>query len=358
MPDLPLREEIGRHVHDAFFRLMLSDPVRADAVLRTHWPNPLRSLLKGQPARPLDSALVRQNLQQFRTDSLFLIGGTGNRANAAVIPEQKFRPEKRTPRQTGGYLRTARTVIPDSHQLWFLAMVFHTGGWDWNVSGVIDESSDDPMHIARQMHDPEWYFLRETRKIDYGELSCEPVSRAMLGMMGIADRQPYPLDELACIWREDVVPHEAGLRLGLHMASFALATSTLSKEELGELTLETGLIGKEEDMGLVLNPLIEEAAERGFAEGMARGKAEGMARGKAEGMAEGKAEGMAEGMAEGESLGRTRLLLYQIRRRFGTLPEEVELKVRSAPASDLEAWADAVLSARSLDEVFRNGQSV
>ena len=126
------------------------------------------------------------------------------------------------------------------------------------------------------------------------------------------------------------------------MVSFAIATSCLSTEELGELTLKTGLVGKEEDMGLVLNPLIEEAAERGFAEGMARGKA----------------EGMAEGMAEGESLGWAGLLLYQIRQRFGTLPEEVELKVRTAPASDLEAWADAVLSARSLDEVFRNGQSI
>ena len=101
MRDLPQREDFGHHVHDAFFRSMLSDPARADAVPRTHSPRQLRFLLEWQPARSLDGTLVRQNLRQFRTDYLFVMGGTGNLANAAMVPEQKFRPERRTPAADG-----------------------------------------------------------------------------------------------------------------------------------------------------------------------------------------------------------------------------------------------------------------
>ena len=190
-------------------------------------------------------------------------------------------------------------MIPDSHRLWFLVMIFHTGNWNWNVSGVTDESSDDWIDVLRPMHDPARYFVRETRKIDCGQLSCEPASWSMLGMVGPAERQLHPRDELAWIWREDVVPHDAGIRLGPHLTSLTLATSSL---EEGDLVLETGLVGKKIDMGLVLHPKIEETAVRGFARGRAG--------------------------------------------------------VRSAPLSDLDTRADAVLSAGSLDEDFRNGRSI
>ena len=62
-------------------------------------------------------------------------------------------------------------------------------------------------------------------------------------------------------------------------------------------------------------------------------------------------------MAEGRAEGMAALLLHQCRQRFGAIPKDAELKVRSAPLCDLEAWADSILQARSLDAVFRNGKS-
>ena len=55
-----------------------------------------------------------------------------------------------------------------------------------------------------------------------------------------------------------------------------------------------------------------------------------------------------EGRVDGERAVLTRLL----RRRFGRLPPAVEERVHEAPASDLEAWVENVLDARTLDEVF------
>lgn len=113
------------------------------------------------------------------------------------------------------------------------------------------------------------------------------------------------------------------------MLAFALATSDLAAEELLDLARKTGLVDRELEMGVITQPLILDAVEKGIAKGMAKGRAEGMA-----------------GM-----------LLHQCRQRFGAIPKDAELRVRSAPLSDLEAWAGSILQARSLDEVFQNGKS-
>ena len=59
-------------------------------------------------------------------------------------------------------------------------------------------------------------------------------------------------------------------------------------------------------------------------------------------------EGRQEGRAEGERAVLERLL----RRRFGRLPPTVGAQLGGASEADLEAWADRVLDAATLDDVF------
>lgn len=59
-------------------------------------------------------------------------------------------------------------------------------------------------------------------------------------------------------------------------------------------------------------------------------------------------EGKNEGIREGESL----LLQRQLIRRFGTLPKEVEERLRLASLDELDAWGERVLDANRLEEVF------
>lgn len=60
--------------------------------------------------------------------------------------------------------------------------------------------------------------------------------------------------------------------------------------------------------------------------------------------AEGKAEGMAEGMAT--------MLLKMLGLRFGPLPGPVHSRVEAATPEQLHTWAERVLKAATLDEVF------
>ena len=77
--------------------------------------------------------------------------------------------------------------------------------------------------------------------------------------------------------------------------------------------------------------------------------------GRSEGRAEGVAEGRAEGVAEGIEKGQAELLLRQLELRFGVLPDAVRDRVRDASAPELEAWAERVLTAASIDEVLAEG---
>jgi hypothetical protein len=68
--------------------------------------------------------------------------------------------------------------------------------------------------------------------------------------------------------------------------------------------------------------------------------------------AEGIQIGEIRGKAKGIEAGKADLLLRQLRRRFGTLPESAQARVLSASEDQLNEWADNILDARTLDMVF------
>ena len=76
-----------------------------------------------------------------------------------------------------------------------------------------------------------------------------------------------------------------------------------------------------------------------------------ISRAREEGMEQGMQQGMRQGRVEGERA----LLERQLRRRFGLLSPEVGARLGQASAADLESWAEKVLDAPTLDDVFDSG---
>jgi predicted transposase YdaD len=76
---------------------------------------------------------------------------------------------------------------------------------------------------------------------------------------------------------------------------------------------------------------------------------EGRREGRQEGRREGRQEGRQEGIPHGEAL----ILRRQLTRRFGPLPAWAEQALNTAPPERLEALADRILDADSLDAVFQ-----
>ncbi len=79
-------------------------------------------------------------------------------------------------------------------------------------------------------------------------------------------------------------------------------------------------------------------------------------RARDEGRAEGIERGLEQGIERGRAESERAVLARQLRRRFGGLPPEAAERLRRAPETELRTWADNVLDAETLADVFRSSR--
>ena len=89
---------------------------------------------------------------------------------------------------------------------------------------------------------------------------------------------------------------------------------------------------------------------------ISRAREEGMQRGMEQGMEQGIQQGIQQGMDQGRVEGERTILERQLRRRFGLLSPKVAERLGQASAADLESWAENVLDASTLDDVFNSSR--
>jgi hypothetical protein len=97
-----------------------------------------------------------------------------------------------------------------------------------------------------------------------------------------------------------------------------------------------------------------EEVETMLAESIDRWNRELLEKGREEGREEGRQEGREKGRQEGRQEGEARLVLRQLRLKFGPLPPRIEKRVRTADADRLLQWGERVLTAASLQDVFKD----
>jgi hypothetical protein len=68
----------------------------------------------------------------------------------------------------------------------------------------------------------------------------------------------------------------------------------------------------------------------------------------------GQEQGLMQGMQQGMQQGETALIERQITRRFGPLSAETQARLKAATLAQLEHWADNILDARTLEDVFKD----
>lgn len=79
----------------------------------------------------------------------------------------------------------------------------------------------------------------------------------------------------------------------------------------------------------------------------------GERRGRRIGRKEGREEGIQIGEERGLLSGQRQTVARLLTRRFGPLGAEVEARLNQASRDELDHWVDALLTAGSLEEVFR-----
>jgi flagellar biosynthesis/type III secretory pathway protein FliH len=80
--------------------------------------------------------------------------------------------------------------------------------------------------------------------------------------------------------------------------------------------------------------------------------------GRQKGREEGRREGREEGRQEGRGKALVSMLSKLLERKFGAMTQATRDRLASAPPDQLERWAERVLAATSIEEVFAtNGRS-
>ena len=100
--------------------------------------------------------------------------------------------------------------------------------------------------------------------------------------------------------------------------------------------------------------IIDESEKKAHKKGLDEGHKKGLDEGHKKGLDEGEKEGHKKGLDEGEKKGRRSFLLALVRKRFGDVPRTIEKRVREANADQMDAWAERLFVAASLDDVFPN----
>ncbi|MFZ4526175.1 MAG: DUF4351 domain-containing protein, partial [Chlorobium sp.] len=103
---------------------------------------------------------------------------------------------------------------------------------------------------------------------------------------------------------------------------------------------------------------IASAEEKGMEKGVEIGREQGIEEGVEIGKEKGREEGILEGIVEGRVEGQSKLLKRQLELRFGALPQWAAEKLTSATEQELETWGESILSAPTLEAMFKTNTTI
>lgn len=315
--------------HDALFRALVSNPSRAGALLADYLPREVADLIDpGTPPEAVEGSFVDADAAKTQCDALFRVRlRTGHEARIYVILEHKSFVDADTPLQILKYLvniwlreieaGAARDGLPPIIPL----VIFHGKG-RWTAARSVMEMIDAPEEIRPFLQEFA-YVLHDLGDIEPLRLSRAPEVRAGLLALRVVHADDIPADLLDLMTGGTV----AGSEFERHLMRYIVERMNLTPPMLEASLRRTKPDRWEALMGTVAEAWLEQ----------------------------GRAEGIEKGRSEGRAEGQSGLLLRLLELRFGSVPEAVRDRVRGASVPQLEAWAEAVLRAATIDEMFKAG---
>ena len=316
--------------HDALFRALVASPARAGALLRDYLPEPVASLLDPDaPPEAMEGSFVDEDAARTQCDALFRVRlRTGHDARVYVLLEHQSHVDAGTPLQILRYMvdiwrreiaeGTVRDRLPP-----IIPLVFYHGRGRWTVPRSVMETIEAPEELAPYLRDFA-YILHDLGGIEPLRLSRAPEVRAGLLALRVVFDDSIPGDLLDLITGGAV----AGSAFERHIVRYVVERMNLTPP-----LLEASLRRTKPDRWEVLMGTVAEAW-------IEQGRAEGIEKGRNEGREEGRAEGQAG------------IVLRLMELRFGSVSEAARERVLGGSTSELEAWAEAVLTASGIDEVL------
>lgn len=329
-PETGAPEGLSRNLHDSFFKSVFGDPVLAagelgavlppELVARIDWPS-----LAPAPANFV-GALFRQRVGDLVFQARFKAGG--ELLLWCLLEHQR--------RQDPWMILR---IVDTESRMWQRWRRIHPRDVQLPaIVPVVVYHGHEPWTSATAMR--ELYALPEDTHAAFGDhlLSCS-----------------FALDDLARVDDDSLRSRRMEIFAKLSLLALARAAAadfldhlvTHWREELREALSESGserLLQLLEYIYFV-NSYIDEKTMRRQLIAVAGPHAEDTMMSLGERLVQ-------QGIDKGVEKGQREMLLRQLGQRFGVLPAAVTARVNEAGAADLGRWAERILDAKSLDDVF------
>lgn len=318
--------------HDSLFKWTFSVPSRAAEELRCVLPAEVSARLDWDALQPVPGEFTNKELRGLQADLLFSAPThDGRTALLYILFEHQSTSDPLMPLRLLTYTtriwehwleknKSARTIPP------VLSVVLHHSANGWSAPVELTELYDaDPDFIrAAGPHLPKLQLLLDDLPaVSDDELRARATSafvRLVLLLLKHS-RDSSDINDRFLRWSQ-LANEVAGASTGLE----ALATMMRYLLHVSKHTT------REQVAGMLRSVLGNKKAEHVM---MTAGQ-----------------QLIEQGRQEGIEQGQRKILRRQLERRFGELPVAITEQVEAASVSDLERWADQILLANSLDELF------
>lgn len=314
--------------HDSIFKKVYSVPENAIAHFRTHLPPAVQSQLRLETVEVVKGSFVDKRFAERRTDLLYSVQTkAGGQALVYLLFEHQSTPDALMPFRLLAYMVRiwewwlGLPQNKNAHRVPFIAaLVLYHGRQPWTYPISMEELFDIPEHVldAAKPHVPSFTFvLRDLSQFTDDQL----MGGALFGLVELLLKHIWDGDLLARLPRwaklfRSVCERPSGLEAIELLLRYIMVGADVPHDDLVQFV--------DEHLGTNVKEVVMTLADR---------------------LRE-------EGRAEGRDQGRQDLLLRLLALRFGELPDSALAHVRSAAAEKLDMWAENVLTAASLDEVF------
>jgi predicted transposase YdaD len=334
----PAGSESLSQPHDGFFKSIFNDPVHAAAELRAILPARVSRHIDWNGLQTVHASFVDAALSQRHGDLMFSARLVeGHEVYLWLLFEHQSTMDRWMPlrvlEMVVEFLKGWRKEHPEARRLpAILPIVLYQGATPWSAPCTLAELYDLSDQALRDLSDfllSLRFLLDDLRVTPDDELIVRPVDDlvrvALVVMKHVTSEHLLALlmrlaDEIARL-----MATEQG-RIGLSGIVWYIHCVHPTLDRFAILQALSPIVGPE----LVTTmETYEQALERLYIEKVTR-----------------KAKN--EGVQEGEQ----KILLRQLARRFGALPEAVTARVMRASGEELERWSDRILDAASLDDVF------
>ena len=326
--------------HDSLFRATFGDPQHAGPLLRALLPPELVAAIDWTSLAPAPDNLVDERQREQRTDRLFTVLLAGQAAFLHVVFEHRSRPDRWTALDVAAFVtglwKELRGRRPRPRSLPpILPVVVHFGRGRWRASTdllslVALDQLPPAVRASVAASLPQFSFTPH----DFAARSPAEVRAMALSLQGLWT--VAALQFLAPLGEDDE-------KFAAALADWADVARRIlvAPDGQGAWDAASSYILKVTKLGrrrlrVVIEKQIGTPAMKKFVSTYDQAIQEGEARGEAKGKAEGKAE----------------LLLRQLQKRFGRVPAATRKRVLAAKAQELDCWAETILDAESLGEVF------